>query len=217
VLIVQDHTLLGSTLAEILKGEEGMNMLGVVRTGAEAADIAFCGKADVVLMDFDLPDMGGPSAAARIKTRIPEVAIVFHSVHDSETAFLDAIDAGATACLARSATTTATIIEAVRRAGRGEVSLPVSLFAKAIARRRSVLARQKDCDQIAGRFTARELDVLKLIAKGLDTTTISTRLGIARHTFEWHARHVMEKLEVHSKLQAVIAAAHMGLIDLTAD
>jgi DNA-binding NarL/FixJ family response regulator len=56
---------------------------------------------------------------------------------------------------------------------------------------------------------------LNLLAEGLDTTAMSNRLGIAAHTIEWHVRHVIEKLGVHSKLQAVIAAARMGLIDLT--
>jgi DNA-binding NarL/FixJ family response regulator len=60
------------------------------------------------------------------------------------------------------------------------------------------------------------LDVLRLLAEGLETTAMSHRLGITPHTIEWHVRHLIEKLEVHSKLQAVIAAARLGLIDVTA-
>lgn len=63
-------------------------------------------------------------------------------------------------------------------------------------------------------FTPRELDVLRLLADGLDTAAMSSRLGIAPHTVEWHVRHVIEKLQVHSKLQAVISAARKGLIEL---
>jgi DNA-binding CsgD family transcriptional regulator len=69
-------------------------------------------------------------------------------------------------------------------------------------------------DQVAGQFTPRELDVLALMAEGLDTAVMSHRLGIATHTIEWHVRHVIEKLGVHSKLQAVIAAARLGLISV---
>src|SRR4029077_3554145 len=103
----------------------------------------------------------------------------------------------------------------VRRAGRGEVLIPVSLFTKAIARQRRAISDERDRKQLSAQFTARELDVLKLLAEGLDTGTMSHRLSIAPHTIEWHVRHVIEKLDVHSKLQAVIAAARLGLIDVT--
>jgi two-component system NarL family response regulator len=63
-------------------------------------------------------------------------------------------------------------------------------------------------------FTPRELEILRVLAMGLDTATIAGRLGIAPHTVEWHVRHVMEKLHVHSKLQALVAAVRLGLIEL---
>ena len=97
-------------------------------------------KATVVVIDFYLPDMSGPEAAALIRAESPDVAIVFHSAEDSEAALLDAIDAGATAYLTKSATADQ-IVEAVRRGGQGDVLIPVSLFAKAIARSKSRAAR----------------------------------------------------------------------------
>jgi DNA-binding NarL/FixJ family response regulator len=190
-----------------------MRVCGIARTGAEAALVALRDKAEVVLMDFQLADMTGPAAAAMIRIQLPRVAIVFHGAEDSETALLDAIDVGAIAYLTKSATADQ-IVEAVRRASRGEVLIPVSLLAKAIARQRTVLTKQQDGDRRAAELTARELDVLNLMAEGLDTNAMAHRLGIAVHTIEWHVRHVIEKLEVHSKLQAVIAAARLGLIDL---
>ncbi len=69
-------------------------------------------------------------------------------------------------------------------------------------------------EKLVAEFTPRELDVLRLLAEGLDTVTLAERLGIAAHTVEWHVRHLIEKLGVHSKLQAVIAAARLGLIEL---
>jgi DNA-binding NarL/FixJ family response regulator len=140
-LVVQNHTLLASALARILEGDSGLSVCGIARTGADAAAVAAREKPGVVLMDFCLPDMSGPAAAAMIHTEVPGVPIVFHSTEDSEVALLDAIDVGATAAMSR-------------------------------------------------------------------------RLGIAAHTIEWHVRHVIEKLQVHSKLQAVIAAARLGLIDV---
>jgi two-component system, NarL family, nitrate/nitrite response regulator NarL len=213
ILVVQSHALLGSAIARILQDEADMCVCGIARTGAGAAAVALRNKADVVLMDFHLPDVSGPVAAGMIRIAIPDVAIVFHSADDSETALLDAIDAGAIAYLTKSATG-GQLIDAVRRASKGEVLIPASLFAKAIARQRWVLVKQADRDRVTARFTARELDVLNLLSEGLDTIAMSHRLGIAAHTIEWHVRHVIEKLEVHSKLQAVIAAAQLGLINL---
>jgi DNA-binding NarL/FixJ family response regulator len=212
--VVQSHPLLASAIARILEGEPDMSICGIARTGAEAASAARRSRAGVVLLDFDLPDMSGPAAAILIRADSPHVAIVFHSADDSETALLDAIDAGATAYLTKSADADQ-IVEAVRRGARGEVLIPTALFAKAIARQRNVLAKQEDRVRLAARFTPRELEVLNLLAEGLDTVAMSRRLGIAPHTVEWHVRHLIEKLEVHSKLQTVIAAARLGLIDLT--
>jgi DNA-binding NarL/FixJ family response regulator len=213
ILVVQDHPLLASAIAFILGGEPDLKVCGIARSGADAAAVAFRNKADVVLMDFNLPDVTGPSAAAMIRDRLPDVAIVFHSAEESETALLDAIDAGATAYLTKSATADQ-IVQAVRRAARGEVLIPVELFAKAIARQRISLTLEQDRDRRAAQFTRRELDVLKLLAAGFDTASMARELGIASNTVEWHMRHVIEKLEVKSKLQAVVAAARLGLIEL---
>jgi DNA-binding NarL/FixJ family response regulator len=213
VLIVQDHPLLASALATIMGDEAGIEVIGIARTGAEAAQMAAREHATVVLMDFRLPDMTGPAAAGLILASRPGVAIVFHSAEDSETALLDAIDVGATAYLMKAATADQ-ILEAVRRAARGEVLIPSALFAKAIARQRKDALANEDRDKLVAEFTPRELDVLRLLAGGLDTADMSSRLGIANHTVEWHVRHIIEKLGAHSKLQAVIAAARRGLIEL---
>jgi len=213
VLVVQDHPLLASAIARVLESEDDMTVVGVARRGDQAAELAAIEKPSVVLMDFRLPDSSGPTAAARIRSAVPEVAIVFHSADESETALLDAIDAGATAYLTKKATADQ-IVEAVRRASVGEVLIPVALFAKAIARQRKVVTERLAREKLVAEFTPRELEVLRLLAEGVDTATVAERLGIASHTVEWHVRHLIEKLGVHSKLQAVIAAARMGLIEL---
>lgn len=190
-----------------------MIVCGVASDGTQAARLAANEQPAVVLMDFLLPDMTGPVAAARIRTEVPTAVIVFHSAEDSETALLDAIDAGATGYLTKQATADQ-IIEAVHRAAVGEVLIPVALFAKAIARQRKVVTDREARAKLLAEFTPRELDVLRLLAEGHDTAALARRLGIAPHTIEWHVSHLIEKLNVHSKLQAVIAAARLGLIEL---
>jgi DNA-binding NarL/FixJ family response regulator len=213
VLIVQDHPLLASAIARVLEGQPDLAVSGVSSSGADAVESAGRNKPDVVLMDFRLPDVTGPAAARTIKGEHSEAAIVFHSADESETALLDAIDAGATAYLTKDATADQ-IIEAVRRAARGEVLIPAELFARAIARQRGDVTRKRERERLLAEFTPRELDVLHLLAEGLDTIAMAERLSIAPHTIEWHVRHVIEKLQVHSKLQAVIAAVRKGLIEL---
>ncbi|HVD45687.1 MAG TPA: response regulator transcription factor [Candidatus Limnocylindria bacterium] len=213
VLIVQDHPLLASALAHVLEGQPDFAVSGVSSSGASALASAALDRPDVVLMDFRLPDVTGPEAARMIQSEHAKAAIVFHSADESETALLDAVDAGATAYLTKDATADQ-IVEAVRRASRGEVLIPVELFARAIRRQRGVATQKREREQLLAVFTPRELDILHLLAEGLDTTAMSQRLGIAPHTIEWHVRHVIEKLQVHSKLQAVISAARQGLIDL---
>ena len=213
VLIVQDHPLLASALSKLFTDSRTYIVTGVARSGAEAIKLATESPPDVVLMDYRLPDLDGPAVAATIQGSHASVAIVFHSADDSETALLDAVDAGATAYLTKDATAEQ-IMESVRRASKGEVLIPVGLFAKAIARQRLEVTQKRDREKLLAQFTPRELDILNLLAEGMDTQDMSERLAIAPHTVEWHVRHVIEKLEVHSKLQAVIAAARKGLINL---
>jgi DNA-binding NarL/FixJ family response regulator len=205
--------MLASAIVAILEGEPGLRVQAVARSGADAVRLATQEMVGVVLMDYRLPDMTGAAAAGQIRAARPETPIVFHTADDSETALLDAIDAGASAYLTGSATA-GEIVEAVRRAIQGEVLIPVALFARAIARQRRVATEQGARERLLAEFTPRELEILRVLAMGLDTATIAERLGIAPHTVEWHLRHVMEKLQVHSKLQALVAAVRLGLIEL---
>jgi DNA-binding NarL/FixJ family response regulator len=214
VLIVHDHAVLASEIARILTGESDLAVVGISATGEDGLKSTVQYQPDVVLMDYRLPDITGPSAAKVILAAQPAPAIVFHSVDDSETALLDAVEAGATAYLT-SHSSAEQIVEAVRRAARGDLLFPVELLVKALARQRQGAAARRAQDEVLAEFTPRELEVLQLLATGLDTTDMARRLGIAPHTVEWHVRHLIEKLHVHSKLQTVIAAARLGLIELT--
>jgi DNA-binding NarL/FixJ family response regulator len=213
VIVVQDHPLLASAIARILDGEPDLTVSGIARNGRDAAPLAATVKADVALLDFRLPDISGPAAAAMIVAAVPGAAIVFHSADGSESDLLDAIDAGATAFLTKSAGADQ-IVEAVRGAARGTLFIPVGLFPKAIARRKRVSNEAAERLKQMAQFTPRELEMLHLLAEGIDTETMAQRLGIATHTVEWHVRHVIEKLQVHSKLQAVVVAAQRGLIEI---
>lgn len=213
VIIVQDHPLLASAIARVIEGQPDLSVRGVARSGGDAAMLAARENADVALLDFQLPDVSGPAAAELILTARPATAIVFHSAEESESDLLDAIDAGAMGYLTKSAAAEQ-IVEAVRRAARGDVLIPAELFAKAIERKRRATTQAAERQRLLRQFTPRELEILQLLAQSLDVDTMATQLGIAPHTVEWHIRHLIEKLQVHSKLQVVIEAARKGLIDL---
>jgi DNA-binding NarL/FixJ family response regulator len=213
VLVVEDHPLLGSAFASFLNAEADLTVVGVARTGAEAACVAARERPDVVLMGCRLPDMSGPTAACMIRNALPTAAFVFHSAYDSEPVLLDAIDSGAAAYLAKSATSDE-IVEAIRRAAVGEILIPAGFFAEAIARRRNVSIEGRRHKDLLQRFTPRELEVLNLLAAGLATSSIADRLDIAHHTVEWHVRHLIVKLKVHSQLQAVVEAVRQGIVKL---
>jgi DNA-binding NarL/FixJ family response regulator len=213
VIIVQDHPLLASAIAKVFEGEPDVSIRGIARSGGDAASLAARERADVALLDFQLPDVTGPAAAGMILSAHPGTAIVFHSADESESDLLDAIDAGATAYLTKSAASDQ-IVEAVRRAAQGEVLIPVELFAKAIARQQRTTSQAAERQRLLKQFTPRELQILQLLAQALDVDTMSERLRIAPHTVEWHIRHLIEKLQVHSKLQVVIEAARKGLVDI---
>jgi two-component system nitrate/nitrite response regulator NarL len=205
--------MLASAITEILESDPGLCVFAVAHSGAEAVRLATQEAVGVVVMEYRLPDMTGAAAAGGIRTARPETPVVFHTADDSETALLDAIDAGASAYLTGSATA-GEIVEAVHRAVQGEVLIPVALFARAIARQRRLASEQGEREKLLAEFTPRELEILRVLAKGLDTPAIAGLLGIAPHTVEWHLRHVIEKLQVHSKLQALVAAVRLGLIEL---
>jgi len=213
VLVVQAHPMLAREMVEILEREPGVSVYAVARTGAEAVLLATQQQVSVALMDYRLPDMTGAAAAWMIRAARPETAIVFHTADTTEEAMLDAIDAGASAYLNVSATTEE-LLEAVRRAAQGEVLMPAAPFVRAIARRQKIVAEELQREKLLAQFTPRELDVLRLFAEGHDTAGMARRLGIAPHTVEWHVRHLIEKFRVHSKLQAMIAAVRLGIIEL---
>jgi DNA-binding NarL/FixJ family response regulator len=213
VLLVEDHPILASAIVEILEAEPEVNVVAVSHTGEDAALLAAKEMVTVVLIAYQLPERSGVAVAGMIRNASPGTAIVFHTADDTETAILDAIDAGSTAYLTRSATPDQ-YVEAVKRAARGEVLIPAQLFANAIARQKRLAAAQGEREKRLAEFTPRELEVLRTLATGSTTLGIASELGIAPHTVEWHLRHVIEKLQVHSKLQAVVAAVRLGIIEL---
>lgn len=211
ILIVDDHPLVAEGLHAVLEGYEDIEVVGVAGSAGVALEVARAARPDVVLMDFRLPDRTGAEAAVELRAELPEVAIVFLSADDSDAAVMAAVEAGATGYLPKAGRSDA-IVEAVRRAARGEMLIPAATLARLISVRRSQARADAERARTAAAFTPREREILTLMAEGFDNPTIAERLFIEVTTVRWHVRNVIEKLGAHSKLAAVARAAELGLL-----
>jgi DNA-binding NarL/FixJ family response regulator len=163
-------------------------------------------------MDYRLPDGTGAAAAAGIREHHPEVAIVFLSGDESEESLLSSIEAGAVGYLIKSESA-GEIAAAVRKAARGDVLLPAGVLAQLIGRQQQLASRLRAERRLVEELSERELEVLRLMAKGVDNQGIADQINVKYTTVRSHVRNVLAKLGVHSKLQAVARASEFGLLD----
>jgi DNA-binding NarL/FixJ family response regulator len=212
VLLVEDHLLVAEGLAALLNATGDLKVVGCAATGAEADRLAFHHQPDVVVIDSHLPDAAGADVAGRIRERQPQVAVVFLSADESEVAMIAAVRAGACAYLPKSRAT-ADVVEAVRRAAQGEMLIPAAQLARLLARSHEMARDDEERRRLLESLTRREQEVLALMAEGLDNRAIAAELGIGFTTVRGHVQNVLEKLDAHSKLEALACAARYGLLD----
>jgi len=205
VLIVEDYQLVAEGLRALLEDEPDIEVVGQAASAAEAVRLAQALAADVVLIDYRLPDGSGAEVATAIRRLRPHSALLFLSREDNELARLQALEAGASGYLLKSQAATE-VVNAVRRASRGEMLISGSAIADLLARRRQVA-------QLLQQLTRRELEVLCLVAQGVDNHGIASRLGIRYGTVRSHVRNLIAKLGAHSKMEAVVRGRELGLIE----
>ena len=205
MVIVDDHQLVSDGLGMLLGGEPDMEVCGYGRTVAEAIRLAHQTDPDLVVMDFHLPDGTGLDAAIAIRRVRPDMRFVFLTRDDSVTARVAAVEAGAGAFVHKSRAAS-DLIEAVRQVGNGASLISPSMIA-------SLLSRNGQLGVKRDSLTAREREVLRLMAEGASSREIADRLGISYATVRSHIRSFDTKLGVHSKIEAVAAAREMNIIE----
>ncbi|TMD90118.1 MAG: response regulator transcription factor [Chloroflexi bacterium] len=205
MVIVDDHQLVSDGLGMLLDSEPDIEVCGYGRSVAEAIHLAQQADPDLVVMDFHLPDGTGLDAAIAIRRLRPDVRFVFLTRDDSVTARVAAVEAGAGAFIHKSRAAS-DLIEAVRQVGNGASLIPPSMIA-------SLLSRNGEIGVKRDSLTAREREVLRLMAEGESSREIADRLGISYATVRSHIRSFDTKLGVHSKIEAVAAAREMNIID----
>ena len=211
VLIVEDHKLMVEGLSSLLGEMPELKVAGTAGTVQQAVDAARSLQPQVVLMDFRLPDCNGAEATERIRREHPEVAVLFLSADVSDDAMMQAVDAGACGYVSKAASAEE-LKTAILRAAEGEFLLPAATMSRLLARQRDARRTQAAKKRLADELTAREREVLKMMASGLDNYDIADKLGIGYGTVRSHVRGVLEKLGARSRLQAVALARESGLI-----
>lgn len=207
VLLVDDHVMFTESLSRILASESDIEVVGAVTTASDALRGVATHRPDVVLMDFELPDGTGTTAAALVKRDFPETAVVMLTAHIDEQVLLDAIEAGCSGYVTKDEAVRE-VVAAVRAAHAGEALISPQMLAR-------LLPRLRRASQLAGRandLTTRELEVLRLLAQGLTNQEIADRLMITLNTARNHVQATISKMEAHSKLEAVASAVRSGII-----
>ncbi len=212
VLLVDDHRVVVEGLELLIGTNPDLRVVGSAGSVAEAVALAGDRHPDVVVMDYRLGDGTGAEAAAAIRKVQPGAAVVFLSSDDSEEAFLAAVRAGACAYLPKSKAG-AEVASAIRRAADGETLIPAGRLAALLARIHERERDQAERNRLLGQLTPREMEVLGLMAEGMDNHAIAEHLGIGFTTVRGHVQNILEKLDAHSKLEAVARAARAGLLD----
>ena len=206
VLVVDDHRMFAQSLVRILGDETDIEVVGIAASAEEAVHVLSEQPADVVLLDYELPDTVGVSGITRIHAVLPDARLVLLTGHDDGDVLAAAIEAGCCGFITKDKATDH-LIDAVRAAGAGEAVISSAMLAQLLPK----LRRDGDGRDPAA-LTPREQEVLGLLADGLSTDAIAERLFVSRNTVRNHVQRMMEKLDAHSRLEAVAIAVRRGLV-----
>jgi len=209
VVIVDDHELARAGLRAMLSAARSLAVVGEAANGREAVALCRRLKPDLVLMDMRMPDEDGLVATRAIKERSPATAVIIVTMHANPEYLFEALKAGAAGYLLKDATQRE-LISAIRTVLRGESLLNGELATKLLQR----LARETARKDLSApeRLTARELEVLRLVAAGRTNRQIASQLFVSVGTVKVHVEHIISKLGVSDRTEAAVRAVEVGLL-----
>lgn len=201
VLVADDHPIVRGGIVALLSAADDMEVVGEATDGLEAVAAALEREPDVVLMDLRMPGIDGDEATARILAARPGIRVVILTTYETDSSILTAIEAGASGYLLKAAPQEE-ILAGVRSVARGEVALAPSIAAMLVQR----VAKP------AVSLSARETEVLGLVAKGESNPQIAKTLFLSEATVKTHLLHAFEKLGVNDRTRAVTKAMELGIL-----
>jgi DNA-binding NarL/FixJ family response regulator len=215
VLVCDDHALFRRGLQMVLEQEPDLELVGEASDGVEAVQKAQELMPDVVLMDVRMPRRSGIEAAGDIKDMLPHVKILMLTISDEEADLYEAIKAGASGYLLKEIPIDE-VAEAIRSVWAGQSRISPSMASKLLTEFAAMSKASSEKPQVpAPRLTDREMEVLKLVAQGLNNRDIAKRLFISENTVKNHIRNILEKLHLHSRMEAVVYAVREKLLEIT--
>jgi DNA-binding NarL/FixJ family response regulator len=210
VLIVDDHDLFRSGLRNLLE-EEGVRVVGEAAAGQEAVKIVREVAPDVVVMDLNMPGMGGVEATRHISTIAPLTRVVMLTISDQDNDVIDAILAGACGYLLKDSSIQE-LIAGIHAASHGESLISPTIAAKVLQRIRASSSQPAIESTIRAELSDREIEVLKLIANGKDNAMIAAELHISPKTVKNHISNILMKLQIDNRIQAAVYAVRSGIV-----
>jgi DNA-binding NarL/FixJ family response regulator len=208
VVICDDQAIIRDGLEMLLTLEKDIEVVGQAQDGAEAVELVAQRQPDLVLMDLKMPGMNGIEATRQIRARHPEVKVLVLTTYDDDEWVFDAIRAGASGYLLKD-TPREEVIKAVKGTVAGKSYVDPAVAGKLLGQ---VADRQtQPATLITDKLTERELDVLRLLARGLTNADIATRLHLSEGTVRNHVSAIFAKLDVSDRTQAAVIAIQHGL------
>jgi DNA-binding NarL/FixJ family response regulator len=215
LLLVDDHPSSRIPLAMVLDREPDMGVVAQAGSLAEAREAIehLDGEVDLALLDLHLPEGTGTDLIGDLRAANPHaLALVLTAFYEQES-IVNAVEAGAAGVLDKAANI-GEITEAIRRLASGEQLIPPGEVLEMVRVAVRLRERERDAKVALGRLTPRELEILQQLARGLNDKEIAQELHIGRGTVRTHVEHILSKLEVASRLQALVFAARRGAVKI---
>lgn len=212
VLVVDDQQLFRRGLTMLLAVESGLEVVGEAGDGVEGVTLAETAAPDVVLLDVRMPKKSGIEACLAIKQSVPSAKIIMLTVSDEEADLYEAVKSGASGYLLKDSSIEE-VAQAIRVVADGQSLISPSMAIKLIDEFKQMSRPERESGP-ALRLTERELDVLRLVAQGHSNKEIAARLFISENTVKNHVRNMLEKLQLHSRMEAVMYAVRENLLEL---
>ena len=209
VLLVDDHDLFRTGLRNLLE-EQGVQVVGEAAGGADALRIVREIAPDVVVMDLNMPGIGGVEATREITAVAPLTRVVVLTISDEDDDVMDAIVAGACGYLVKDSSIEE-LMRGIHAAAIGESLISPPIASKVLQRMRAVTLDQ-GAETIRAELSERELDVLRLIANGKDNSEIAEALHISPKTVKNHISNILMKLQIENRIQAAVYAVRSGIV-----